>query len=151
MADQVPEWVSEEDLAVELKVDRQVLRHQRPHLGAGEVDQKSGAVVWLRSAATRVAAKLGLTLAEQEKTAPAVNGALPDGVEVLTVVSQALNRNIVNATRPSGERVCVRVMDNKKYLPRTGKGEPMTLRAKKSTAGNWWILVGREPRWPGMW
>lgn len=145
------EWISEDELATALKVDRSVLRQRRPYLEAGEVEQQQGAVVWQKKAAARVAASLGLTLATVDEPAsddpPPVAEPSP---ETLTVISQALNRNIVNARRASGETVAVRVVDNRKYVPRLGNGKPMTLTAKKSTAGNWWVLVGREPRWPGI-
>lgn len=143
---QSTEWITEDELATRLNVDRSVLRQRRPYLLAGEVEQKNGAVLWQKNAAARVAAELGLPMAEGEAEAPAPE----PPPETLTVISQAVNRNIVNAQRASGEAVCVRVVDNRKYIPRLGNGQAMTLTAKKSTAGNWWVLVGREPRWPGI-
>ena len=85
----------------------------------------------------------------------------PDGGEELTVHSKPLvngkhfaNPIIIQAKRSTGELVYVRVMDSAKFQPclRDDKGpttKPMTLRAKKSTAGNWWELLSRAPRWPG--
>lgn len=154
MADSIEQdWISEEALAAALGVARDRLRERRPYLLAGEVEQKNGAVQWQKSAAVRVAGELGLawgSAAEDAEDADAPPAA-DEGVETMTVVSQALNRNIVNAKRADGSLACVRVTDNRKFVPRLGNGTPMTLRAKKSTAGNWWLLVGREPRWPGMW
>ena len=141
------EWITEEALALALNVDRSHVRAKRPYLLAGEVDQKNGVVRWQRSAAQRVAAEMGLAFVAEPSAAP-VTG---NDIETLTVVTPALNRNIVNAQRANGEMACVRVTDNRKFVPRLGNGQPMTLRAQKSAAGNWWLLVGREPRWPGVW
>lgn len=142
------EWITEEALALALNVDRSHVRAKRPYLLAGEVDRKNGAVLWQRSAAQRVAAEMGLMFADAP---PAAAVPINDVIETLAVVSPALNRNIVNAQRANGEMACVRVTDNRKFVPRLGNGQPMTLRAQKSAAGNWWLLVGREPRWPGVW
>lgn len=144
------EWIDEEALATALAVDRTVLRARRPYLLAGEVQQHHGAVQWKKTAAARVAAELGLVFALEEKNAAPAQET-PPPVETLTVLARALNPRIVNAARPNGERVAVYVVDNRKYVPVTSTGEPMTLRARKATVGNWWVLVGREPRWIGKW
>ena len=144
------DWISEDQLATHLAVKRAALRVQRRSLGQGEVSQKNGAVMWRRTAASRVAASLGLEWPSETAAAPAQLSAAP-AIETVTVVSQALNVNIVNCRRATGELVCVRVMNNKKYVPRLRDGSPMTLQAQKSPAGAWWRLVGREPRAPGQW
>lgn len=145
------EWIAEDALAAALNVPREELRKRRPYLRAGEVDQKNGAVLWLTVAAERIAAELGIPYAPAEKNAPEANGAPAEAVETLTVVSRAVNPNIVNARRPNGEMAAVRVTDNRKFVPQMANGTPMTFAARKSTAGNWWLMVGREPRWPGIW
>jgi len=152
MCDQ--EWISESELADKLNVNRSVLRKERPNLAAGEVSQKNGAVMWLKAAAARVSGALGVTFAQEhpflaKKTQDAPSGAQDEGVELVTVVTLAVNPNIVNARRLGGQVVPVRVVDNRKYVPLCADGTPMTFPAKKSDHGNWWVLVGREPRWVG--
>lgn len=145
MAENSSNWINEELLAVELNVPRSVLRDKRASLPVTELEYKKNGVHWLRTAAARLAGELGLQWPAPTEPPPA------PATETLTVVSQAANPHIVNCRRASGELVCVRVMDNKKYVPQSRAGTPMTLPAQKSTAGNWWLLVGREPRWTGQW
>lgn len=143
MAD-APSFISEELLAQRLGMDREQLRKMRPRAA-----QKNGASVqWPWAHAEAVATGLGLTLAAVEV----------DGVEVLTVASSPgasgwhyPNHHVIQARTGAGELVVVRVVDSRKYVPKTGKGEPMTLQARRAAEGNWWLLVGREPRWKGVW
>lgn len=153
------EWIDEEQAAKQLGVNRDALRAQRPYLGPGECRKHGNAVQWLVSAAQRVAAKLGLQKnapplpAADEKKPPAPTE------EELTVYSQPAGTNrphfpqqqLFKAKRKNGELVVVRVTDSRKFLPKLRTGQPMTFKAKKAAAGNWWLLVGREPRFPGQW
>lgn len=141
------EWIAEEAIARLLNVPRDIMRAQRPHLPAGNVRSKGNTVEWQKNAAREVATRLNLPWPSSTPAAAAP----VDNVEELTVITQAVNPNIVNARRSNGATVCVRVVDNKKYLPLGSDGQPMKLRAKPSGVGAWWTLVGREPRWPGRW
>lgn len=147
-------WITEQDLAVLLGVERAVLKKMRPHLLAGEVGHAANqAVIWKKTAAARVAIELGLTLPdglapEPQKTMPPLP-IPPTGVETVTVLRGAQNVNIVICTRASGEEINVRVVDNKKYVPVGLDGKPMMFEARKNDEGSWWNLVGREPRWRG--
>lgn len=151
------EWIPEEQLADELGVPREKIRAERPYTGPGEVTKRGNVILWLRSARERVAAKLGITL--QKNTAPELSAALKDDAEELTVCSQPVrnggphfgNQNLIKATRPNGEVVVVRVLHASKFMPKLRSGEAMTFKAKKADAGNWWLLTGREPRFPGQW
>lgn len=136
--------IPEADLATTWRVPRQRLREIRKKLAAGEALTTPEGVLWLPAAALRVAQELGLAW-----TPGAV--AEPEPGEVLTVVRPAANPNIVMCRRKNGEEVAVRVVTNTKYVPKLTNGTPMTLRAQKSPAGNWWVLMGREPRWRGVW
>lgn len=157
------QWIDEEQAATQLGVKREVLRAQRPHLGPGECRQHGNAVQWLVSAARRVAAKLAIPIPEKNAPAsqtPASSEKItaPDEEE-LTVFSQPMGPNkphfaqpqLFKAKRASGEIVVVRVTDSRRFLPKLRTGQPMTFKAKKASAGNWWQLVGREPRFPGQW
>lgn len=140
-------WIEEATLAVLLGVDRGVLKKIRPHLPAGAVKEKTGgAVVWEKSAAVNEAMKLGLAFQWPGEPVPEKSAAT---VERVTVVRTPPNRHIVTCRRPSGEEIHVRVVDNRKYVPVGLDGKPMTLEATKNSMGNWWNLVGREPRWRG--
>jgi len=155
------DWISEEEVATTLNVPREKIRAERPHLKAGETTKKGNAIVWLRSAAERIASKLRIPSPEKnappaacdaKKTASAVE-------EELTVSSQPLGPGLphfpqawlIKAKRSNGEVVVVRVVDSRKYFPKLRTGEPMKFKAQKSAAGNWWQLTGREPRFPGQW
>jgi hypothetical protein len=145
------DWISEDELATQLNVDRDKIRAQRLHLDACEVMRHGQTVIWLRTAAARVATQLGLGAAFPEKSAP-------DDTEELAVASgpgadgyHFAQHHLIRARRSDGELVVVQVLDSSKYVPRMQNGQPMVLRAKKSHAGNWWLLVGREPRFVGRW
>jgi hypothetical protein len=155
-----PEWISEEELADLLNVPREKIRAERQQLTASEVSKKGNVIFWQRSAAERVAAKMRLQL--PQKNTPPTEGTVPnqnDGVEELTVVSQPMRPNgphfgnpfLIKASRPNKEVVVVRVLHSHKFLPKLHDGTPMVLKAKQSSAGNWWQLIGREPRFPGRW
>lgn len=157
-----PEWIDEEKAAAALGVNREVLRTQRPHLGPGECRKHGNAFQWLASTVERIAATLGLQF--HEKNAPPIPATNPDqpaapAEEELTVYSQPMGPNkphfaqsqLFKAKRANGEIVVVRVTDSRKFLPKLRKGQPMTFKAKKAAAGNWWQLIGREPRFPGQW
>lgn len=149
------EWIAEQTIADRLNVSRDTLRARRPYLRAGEVRQNGQQVEWQKNAAQRIASELGLPWAtapeDGEKTACAATPApaTATDVETLMVINTALNPHIVNARRANGERVAVRVVDNTKYVPIGLDGKPMTLQARRSPAGAWWTLAGREPRWRG--
>lgn len=151
------EWIAEEQLADALGVPREKIRAERPHLGAGEVTKKGNVILWLRSAGERIAEKFGIPVTKKDATA-----ATPEPKhfgEELTVVSQPMRSNgphfgnvfLIKARRADGEVVVVRVLNSSKFLPRLQNGKPMTFRAQKAAAGNWWLLIGREPRFPGHW
>ena len=164
MADQ--QWITEDQVAERLGIDREKIRAERPRLKAGEVSRQGNAIVWLRSAAARVAKLLGLQPSfldapppndPSEKNGPGGQPLTPDGEEV-SVHSvpgpggwHFPNHNIVRVKRASGELVYVRVTDSRKFFARLRTGQPMTFRAKRAPSGNWWVMTGREPRFPGMW
>lgn len=157
------QWIPEEEIAALLNVPREKIRAERPQLSAGEITKKGNVISWLRSAGERVAAKMGLQLAPVDVSpdeAAQKNTAEPDnGIEELTVLSQPMRSNgphfgnqfLIKATRLNKEVVVVRVLNSSKFLPKLHDGKPMTFKAKKSSAGNWWQTVGREPRFPGRW
>jgi hypothetical protein len=155
-------WIPEEEIAALLNVPREKIRAERPYLGAGEVVRKGNVISWQRVAAARVAAKLGLqlTLADASAEDTQKNAPPPEAdFEELTVCSQPMRSNgphfgnqfLIKATRANKEIVIVRVLNSSKFLPKLHDGKPMVIKAKKSPAGNWWALVGREPRFPGRW
>lgn len=161
------DWMTEEALAKTLGVDREVVKRERPYAGTGGVRVNGKAIEWSAEAATALAVKLGINDLIFQKNAPPAavapsagpekNAAPADGIETLTVASAPAcngrhfaNPNIIKARRDNGEVVCVRVMDSGKYQPTLWNSkEPMTIKAKKSPGGNWWELIGREPRWRG--
>lgn len=158
MMPQLPDdWVAEETLATELNVPRELLRSLRPTLDTADTKQFGAFIGWKKTAATGVANSLGLVWPAPEVTeAPAEKNA-PEG-EQLTVVSVRRgdgyhfpNRRLIQARRASGEVVNVLVIDSSKYMPRTRDGKPMSFRAKPSSHGAHWALIGREPRYPGQW
>lgn len=140
-------FVSENELAKAWRVDRSAMRKARRCLRGGELKKTPDGFQWAVAAAERVAGELGLVWkhpdTSAEKNAPEI--------ETLAVVRAAVNPLIVICRRANGEEVPVRVADNSKYVPRLADGRPMVLQARKSHAGNWWLLVGREPRWRGVW
>lgn len=147
-----PELVNEQLLIEQLGIPIKKIRALRPE--AAQVQSGVG-VFWPMADAQALASHLGLhSFGPQEKTAP------PPGVETLVVVSLARgvdgrhfpNKNVINAARLTGDVVQVRVVDSAKYRRtlRIG-GTPMLLQARRADSGNWWVLVGREPRWPGQW
>jgi hypothetical protein len=144
-------------------VPRDRVRQERRELGAGEVTLRGNTVLWLKKAAERVMTRLGLKpptpalAVEPEKSGPAVP---EDDSELLTVTSGPTgpdgrhfpNPNIIKARRPNGETVAVRVLKPERFLPKlAGNHEPMTFQARRAQSGNWWLLTGREPRFPGRW
>lgn len=159
MAEGEQDWVSEHDLAAQLNVRRDVLKAERPYLQAGEVDQRSGVIVWLKKAAERISAKLGIEIPEKTAPTPASAAPEPPTDELLTVFSQPAgaggyhfpNPRVIKAKRANGEVVVVSVMDSRKYMTKLVGGLPMTFRARKSAEGSVWRLTGREPRYPGRW
>jgi hypothetical protein len=167
MATHPNEWISEEELAKQLGVEREKIRAERPRLGPGEVQQHGRAIVWLRTAAARIATKLGLEFASVKNPPPVphvVRGLLleknppPGAPEELTVVSSPgpggwhfANHHLIRARRLNNQTVIVRVVDSRKYVPKLRNGNPMTLKAQPAEAGLWWVPVGREPRYPGAW
>lgn len=161
------DWITEEELAKQLGVDRDVIRAERPHLAPGEVKQQGRLIVWLRVAASRIAAKFHLEPVALKKTPPAplvIRGLLleknppPGTPEDVTVVSTPgpggwhfANHHLIRARRENGLTIIVRVVDSRKYVPKMRNGKPMMLKARPAEAGLWWIPAGREPRYPGVW
>ncbi len=157
------QWIAEDLLAMELAVTRAVLRSHRPAAFDGEVQHKGNRVLWQKTAAARVAAKLGVTWPIPQKTAPPgqpdAAPALPDVIETLTVISgprfadgrHFANGHVIQATRANGERVNVRVNCPQKFVPRGPDGSPMQFEARLVRAFGYWQLTGREPRYVGRW
>lgn len=151
------DWVSEDALATELNVPRELLRSLRPTLAAEDVGVFGHVVGWKKNAAAVVARSLGLTWPPVDDAGtPQQKTALEP--EVLTVASTPRedgyhfpNRRIIRAQRSNGTVVDVQVMDSSKYVTTARNGQPMTLRAVPSTSGPHWLLVGREPRFRGAW
>lgn len=140
------EFIREDVLAKRLGMNRDDLMAMRPKNSR----TKGGAIEW--------------PLEEAHQTAQILNLELPDELdqkmpgEIVTVCSAPArdgwhfgNHLLIKARRQNGDVVTVRVVDSKKYAPTLRGGQPMVLRARASEAGNWWLLVGREPRWKGMW
>lgn len=142
--------VDEKLLIAQLGITEKKIRAARP---TGAVVVHATGVLWPLLDAQALATHLGGSLTLPEKNAPS-------DVETLTVVSYSRgadgrhfpNKNIIAAQRSGGDVVNVRVMDSGKYrrVLRIG-GQPMTLKARKSDSGNWWVLVGREPISAGQW
>lgn len=151
------EFIAEELLAQELGVDRERLRKIRP----AAVLVNKNIIQWPVAAAMAAAQQLGIEW-EPAPQKNAANGS-PDAAattkeEDLTVTSvpgvsghHFGNKNVIKARRTNGEIVIVRVVSSKNYLPKTRAGAPMVLRARPAAEGNWWVLVGRDPRWKGVW
>lgn len=140
------EFIAEDLLAKRLGMSREAVRALRPK----KTRAKGNNIEWPLDEAHRLAMLLNLELPNEGAGEPAG--------EVLTVTSDAgrdgwhfANHNLIKARRQDGEEVIVRVVDSKKYAPLLKGGQPMVVRAKKSEMGNWWMLLGREPRWKGMW
>ena len=147
-----PELVSEKDLSEQLGVPIKKIRDARPPTAVRHDGE--GGYCWPLDLARAFASHHGIPFeGPEKKTAPAE-------AETLTVVSLArtptghhfANKNLIQAKRANGDLVFVRVVSSAKYRPMLHDGSgPMTLQARRSEAGNWWILVGREPRWPARW
>jgi hypothetical protein len=141
--------VNEHLLIEQLGIPLKKIRAMRPE---GVQVQPDG-VFWPLWLAHALADSVQGTLTLPEKNAAA------DGIEELTVSSIARgsdgrhfpNPSVIHARRTNGDIVVVRVVSSSKYRPtlRIG-GQPMTFKARKAD-GNWWVLVGREPRYPGQW
>jgi hypothetical protein len=147
-------WVSEDWLAQELNLPIKKIRAYRPELAVA-AEMRDGAMCWRVEDACELADKLGVAI-----TLPAEKNA-PEEVysEELTVASVARgadgrhfpNPHVIHAKRGNGELVTVRVVDSAKYRPTLRlTGKPMTFKARKGD-GNWWVLVGREPRFIAQW
>ena len=149
----VPATVPEALLIEQLNITAKKMARLRP---AGVTQDASG-VCWPLADAQALAASLQAVLSlPAEKKAAA---AQPEPEE-LTVISTAkgtdgrhfANPNVIQCQRASGQLVTVRVVHSGKYRPRLRlNGEPMTLRATPALGGNWWVLVGREPRFIAQW
>lgn len=168
MSEPLELWMPEDELARALGVDRSIVKKNRPHAPPGGVRPNGKTIEWTQAAAAALALTLELPTPQfLKKAAPApaatqgeaakkVVPAVP-GVEELTVSSSPIangqhfpNKHIIKARRANGEVVCVRVMNSEKYQPTLWLStEPMVIKAKKSSAGNWWELMQREPRWRG--
>lgn len=151
MSQQDDQWIEEDTLAELLGVPRPFLKKMRPDMPAGTVDtNRVKAVIWQKSAARNALTAFGLVF-DWPEPPPAATPTPPPAKERVTVVCSPPNRRIVTCKRATGALVHVRVVDNRKYLPKGKDGKPMTLEAIKNTLGNWWNLIGPEPRWPGRW
>jgi len=145
------EWIAENDVRKALNVRRPVVREARPVTHTTHGNE----IVWLKKDAVAFALSLGLDASAFEKSAaPAA-----DGTEELTVASVPReggwhygHHHLITARRAvTGELVTVRVVDSRKYVPMHKDGTLMKLKARRVMGGNWWELVGREPRWKGVW
>lgn len=146
--------ITEVALSELLGISRPALRARRQKMADFPVQPVDGRpTMWPRGLAMKVARDLGLQLPEIPKAeAPQVG-------EIVTVASKPvahgrhfLNPNVIQVKRENGELVYLRVVDSSKYLPHLrGTTKPMTLRAAPSPSGNWWTLLGREPRFVGAW
>lgn len=149
MADE--QWIAEEVIAKKLGLDRDRARDLRP-TSAKKIGRE---IYWPRADAESVANGLKLSLAEASATPPGEPESAERGEELTVVSSPGVdgfhftNRHLIRCARAEGELVVVRVVSSQKYTPRLQDGQPMRLRAEKAPEGNWWILVGREPRWKG--
>lgn len=149
-----PAWVPEDWLAKELNLLPKKMRALRAEHAHG-LEERDGRLCWRIQDAAALASALGLVInLPTEKNAPEETF-----TEELTVCSIARgadgrhfpNPRVIHAKRKNGEIVVVRVVDSAKYRPtlRLG-GQPMTFKARKAD-GNWWVLVGREPRFIAQW
>lgn len=143
------EWIAEDVVAKKLALDRDRARDLRP----ASAKKMGREIHWPLAEAEAVATGLGLTLGD----ATAAPGATERGEEVTVVSSPGrdgfhfTNRCLIRCQRGAGEQIVVRVISSQKYVPKLANGTPMRLRAEKAPEGNWWRLVGREPRWKGKW
>lgn len=144
------EWVAEDALARHLNVDRAILKKMRPGLPSGSLMSEGRRVLWSHAAAQHAAVTLGLTEASDAKKTPLPPAGAADAEE-LVVVRNFPNPRVIQARRPSGELVTVRVGNGLKYVPRLRDGSPMTVRAVFSPTDNCWVRVGRDPRFVGVW
>ena len=161
-------WIPEDELAKALGVDRDQVKRQRPYAPTGGVRVHGKAIEWNAEAIRALEAALKLPHVIPPKNAAPTSSAArgepvqpgsasPDGIEELAVASSPsangrhfANPNLIRCKRANAELVLVRVMDSAKYQPTLwNSAEPMMVKAKKSPAGNWWELIGREPRWRG--
>lgn len=143
----VPETLLCEQLNVPIKK----LRDLRP----STIEKTADGIGWPLADAQALADQMKATLTlPDKKTAPELDG------ELVTVFSTAkgsdgrhfANPNVIQCKRSNGQVVVVRVVNSAKYRPTLRiSGEPMTLRAKQAVGGNWWVLVGREPRFTAQW
>lgn len=153
------DWITEAQLAIQLRVDRKIIAAARRRLGSDEVADSNGKPVrWLKKVASDFAARLGLSLDAEKTTAAQLPASKP--VEHLEVASLPQphfngrhfgNHRLIRARRASGELVVVRVADSEKYAPLLRNGQPMIFPAQPASTGNWWVITGREPRWRCQW
>jgi hypothetical protein len=137
------EWVTEAAIVSALNITRATVRAARPAVSRPSPHPHyQRAIEWPMSAVRDLAEKLALPWPAGW---PATS--VPPTAMNLPVVNRAPNPHIVNCRHPDGHIVPVRVVDNRKYVTNGG----MTVPATKSPQGNWWVLVGSEPRWVGKW
>lgn len=143
--------VPESLLCEQLNVPIKKLRDLRPQ----ETKKTADGICWALADAQALADQMKATL-----TLPDKKTAAQEEGELVTVVSTAkgsdgrhfTNPNVIQCKRADGSTVTVRVVHSGKYRPTLRiSGEPMTLRARKADGGNWWVLVGREPRYTAQW
>ena len=150
MSEHEDQWIEEEELAARAGVTREFLKKMRaeqPPGTTGRADNK--AIIWQKNAARNALVAFGVPFELDPPPEPIrARVVLPERV---TVIYCPVNRHIVICQRAGGQRVNVRVVDNRKYCPKLATGEPMTLEAIQNPVGSWWNLVGREPRWSGRW
>lgn len=157
-------WIPEDELAKMLGVARGTVKTERPYAPSGGVRVNRNAIEWNEEAAQWLAITLKLPTLHFKKNggeeAAAAAAPSADGIEDVAVISAPTangrhfaNPHLIRCRRASQEEVLVRVMDSGKYQPTLADKptEPMTVRARKSPGGNWWELIGREPRWRGRW
>jgi hypothetical protein len=149
-------WIPEAELAIRFGIPRQKLKKERSSAGPNAFLDHNRVLHWSQEAAAALALRLGLAF--QEKNEPDAQSTDEDATELLTVASQPApsgfhfgNPRLIRAMRECGTLVIVRVHDSSKYMTRLHTGKPMTFKARRSPAGAWWVIVGREPRYPGRW
>lgn len=122
----------EKDLAMELGVEREMLKELRKELDGWE--KQGNWVVWSPEGEHAVRNEIQKLMCIEELSEPLPVPETQDFV----ITKIPLNRKLLIC----GE-VFVKVRDNKNFL----KG--MTVHARPPTEGRSWIMVGRCPRWRG--
>lgn len=142
--------LNESVLIEQLGIPLKKMRALRP----ASVDVRTAdGVFWPLAEAVALAVSVGGVLkVTTEKNAPADEG------ETLTVVRRAPNPLALYARRSNGEVVTVRVSNNRNFYPTLrlrsatgGSPDLMSFKARRADTGNHWVMLRKEPRYPGQW